>query len=261
MFQHPLRVTARLAAFILIVVTCLTEYVLCLASTGRSRDPRRRAEWLCRWSRRTLRVLGVSARYEGPLPQAGLLASNHLSYIDILVLSARCPTIFVSKLEVRRWPVFGWLAQAAGTVFIDRERRMEVRGMGAAFAPIIEAGLLLCVFPEGTSSDGHEVLRFHSSLFGPAEEHGWAVTPVWIGYALAEGSVEDEICYWRDMTLVPHLLNLFSKSGIEATVVYGSPVAANQSRKLLAHHLQERVAGFNQQFNRNLARDAAAKSP
>ncbi|HZI31470.1 MAG TPA: lysophospholipid acyltransferase family protein, partial [Candidatus Binatia bacterium] len=92
-------------------------------------EPKRRlarAEWLSRSSRRHLRIFGYSADVSGPIPKSGLLVSNHLSYLDILAIASTTPAVFVSKAEVRHWPLFGWFAAIAGTVFVDRTRRTQV---------------------------------------------------------------------------------------------------------------------------------------
>ena len=90
-----------------------------------------RSSWLQWCSRRTLRVFSVEFESRGPLPPAGLLVCNHLTYLDILVLVALTPAVFVSKAEVQNWPVFGWFAKRSGTLFVDRTRRSDVTRMNA----------------------------------------------------------------------------------------------------------------------------------
>jgi 1-acyl-sn-glycerol-3-phosphate acyltransferase len=96
------------------------------------------------------------------------------------------------------------------------------------------------MFPEGTSTGGGRVLPFHSSLFAPAAQHGWPVTPAWIGYEVVDGSVEEEVAYWRDMTFLPHFLNLLGKRRVRAVVHFGEPLR-NSDRKALARELHEAV--------------------
>src|SRR6202012_2064216 len=122
--------------------------------------------------------------------------------------AAQRPCVFVSKLEVRDWPIFGACAQLGGTIFIDRTHRGDVSAVVQQMRAVLKDGVLVVLFPEGTSSGGSNVLPFKSSLLEPALHLGCPVTAVALGYALDEGSVANEICYWRDMTLLPHLLHV-----------------------------------------------------
>jgi 1-acyl-sn-glycerol-3-phosphate acyltransferase len=200
-----------------------------------------RAVWLQRHSRRVLRVLHVRLRSDGPLPGPGFLVANHLSYLDILVLAAVAPCVFVAKREVRGWPLFGWFARMAGTVFVDRERRTDAGRAVAALRALAGQGVTVVLFPEGTSSDGREVLPFKSALLEPLT--GQPVCAVaHLRYALTDGDPADEVCYWRDMTLFPHLVNLLAKEGVAAEVRCGRVPTAGCERKTLAQVLQGVVA-------------------
>lgn len=243
-----LRAARRLLLFIGIVLGCTSEYLFCLGITGRSKQLRLRSLWLNRWARRTLRAFNIRTHCTGLLPTSGLLVSNHLSYLDIVVYASLGPTVFLSKSEVRHWPVLGWLASMAGTLFIRRDKRSEVKRMAIEFSAVIEQNVLLAVFPEGTSTNGHQVLPFYSALLEPALERQWPVTPAWIGYTLEDGSVEDEICYWRDMTFLPHFLNLMSKEEIHAYVVIGTPPSKASDRKHLASLLHDQVCQMGRRY-------------
>jgi len=200
-----------------------------------------RARWLQQVCRRVLRVLHLERQVTGPIPSQGLLVCNHLSYVDILVLSATTPCVFVSKLEVKGWPVFGTFASLAGTLFVRRDDRSAVAGANHAMRQVIESGALLVLFPEGTTSDGSTILPFKSSLLEPATQSPSPVTAGFIAYALDDGSVADEICYWRDMTLVPHLLNLLSKRHIESRLSFTELRKTSADRKHLARLLHSEV--------------------
>ena len=240
--QHPLRVIGRLIGFGVTALAALIDFAWSVSPRKAAASCPVRAAWSQRWARQFLRVLNVRVRCEGAPSAKGLLVSNHLSYLDIVVLSAAQPIVFVSKAEVRRWPVIGWLARCAGTVFIRRERKAEVMGLGAVFKSIVQQGVVVGLFPEGTSSDGSQVLPFHSSLLEPAVENAWPISAAWIGYSLQDGCVEDEVCYWRDMTFGWHFLNLLSKKSIEATVVYGSTLLPGLDRKQMAQLLHAQVS-------------------
>ena len=241
MKRHPLRVLVRLFSFCFLTFVSLIDFAVCIWLRGKASSAPARAAWLQRWSRWHLRSLNVVIKRHGEPPTRGLLISNHLSYLDILVLAEAQPMVFLSKSEVRTWPLIGWLTRCAGTLFIQREQKSDVTRANAQFATVVEQGLVLAIFPEGTSTDGNTLLPFRSSLLAPAAEKGWRVTATWISYSLADGSVEEEICYWRDMTFGPHFLNLFSKRQIEAHVAYAPPFAAGADRKELARKLHAQV--------------------
>jgi 1-acyl-sn-glycerol-3-phosphate acyltransferase len=211
-------------------------------------DHRRRARWMRRWSPHFLRVLSVQVEISGHPPARGVLVCNHLSYVDIPLLGASRPMIFVSKQEVRSWPVIGWLTRSAGTLFLNRGRKGDVTAVGAQFQPVIDCGLPVTIFPEGTSSDGHRVLPFRSSLLEPAAANGWPVSAAWIGYWLEDGSVGAEVCYWGDMTFFPHFLNLLSKRQVRARVAFGPALEPGLDRKEMSRRLHAEVVRLGKEF-------------
>jgi lyso-ornithine lipid O-acyltransferase len=226
-----------------------TEIGLALARfvSLRNRRPDSRALWLHHACRRCLRVLNVRMTHCGAVPTAGLLVSNHLSYLDIIVLGALTPAVFVAKREVKCWPVFGWLASLAGTLFVDRCRRLDAARVNRRIQSLLDNGVLVTLFPEGTSSDGENVLPFKSSLLEPAAERH-TITAAGIRYSLPEGDARDEICYWRDMTFLPHLLNILSKSCIEASVSFNAMQDVLTDRKQLARRLRSEVVRLKESF-------------
>jgi 1-acyl-sn-glycerol-3-phosphate acyltransferase len=200
-----------------------------------------RAEWLQRHSRRALRIFRLRPQVIGTVPSRGIMISNHLSYLDILVLSSITPAVFVSKREVKFWPVFGQCAQMAGTVFVDRERRTQVGEINRDIEAALADGALVVLFPEGTSSNGQTVLPFKSSLLEPAAQPGH---PVWVShlqYSLNDGDAGGDVCYWGDHTFLPHVLNLLGKRMIRATVRFASFQPAGADRKQLAVQLRDAV--------------------
>jgi 1-acyl-sn-glycerol-3-phosphate acyltransferase len=241
----------RLVLFAALVLVAAAEWVLLPAITGLPRSARARAAWLQRTCRRLVRLLSIRADYTGAPATGGLLVCNHLSYLDILVLAARHPLAFVAKKDVRTWPVIGWLTECGGTLFVDREQRGDVVRIATKLSGVIASGTVVCVFAEGTSSDGTDVLPFRPSLLQPAITGGWVVTPAWIGYSLEHGSVADEVAYWRDMSFLPHLLKLFTKERIGASVRYGTGRRPNADRKTLAARLRtevRRLGGLDPEF-------------
>ena len=175
------------------------------------------------------------------MPSSGLLVSNHLSYLDIIVLSSIRTCVFVAKRDVASWPLFGWLAHAAGTIFVDRERRVSSGKAVDLIRKAIACSSIVVLFPEGTSSDGSTVLPFKSALFESAVQLRCPIAAASIEYALDEGSVADEVCYWRDMTLMPHLLNVLFKREIRANYSFSSGKVRGGDRKEIARKLRDEI--------------------
>ena len=188
-------------------------------------------------------VVGEVSR-QGPL----LIASNHVSWLDILVLSSVAPLSFVAKREVAGWPFFGSLARLQRTVFVDRERRHATRGARDEMRERLEAGDILVLFAEGTSGDGRSVLPFKSAFFGAAETPGVLVQPVTLAYRGHRNLPMNRrllpfYAWYGDMELAPHLLGALRAGPIEVTVVCHPPVSpgGELSRKALARHAEEEV--------------------
>ena len=213
-----------------------------LALGRRRRDLSVKAAWLSRTCRHLLRALGVRLVEHGKPSPGAVIVANHVSYIDIMVLSALSPVVFVAKKEVRGWPVFGWFAAKAGTRFINRERRGDVARIAEEMAPVMAAGVGVVLFLEGTTSDGKNVLPFRASLLAPAIAEGWCLVCAGLVYKVPDDrSVENEVCWWGDMTLPPHLLNLASLPWLEAKVGWGDSLIASGDRKALAETLRAKV--------------------
>lgn len=240
MLTHPFRVLWRFADFLLVSVLAISDYLVRNWLCGRTSYSQRSA-WAVRWAPQYARCLHIEPTFVGAPPKNGLLTANHLGYLDIVVLSTCQPLVFVSKSEVRSWPIIGWLAICGGTLFVNRQRKSDVATLGSAFAPVVNEGNVLVLFPEGTSTGGDRVLPFMPSLLEPAVQNGWQVTPAWIHYSLTEGSVADEVAYWRDMTFLPHFINLLSKPVIRVKVFYRQPAPAGLDRKRLAKWLHDEI--------------------
>lgn len=236
-----IRAAGRLIWFAWDVVVDIVDYLFTTAFVSQKSKRLARAAWLSRSSRRHLKIFGYSASVAGEIPKAGLLVSNHMSYLDILAICSAAPAVFVSKADVRRWPLFGWLAALGGTVFIERERRTHVGEVNREIENALAGGALVVVFPEGTSSDGTDVLPFRASLLEPALRGGHEITTAWLHYELADGDAKQEVCYWGDHTFFPHLINLLGKKSICATLRFGKFQRATNDRKELAIQLREAI--------------------
>ena len=244
---HGTNILTRLVgiwrAFAVVFFSCcaLLQIVTTTPFVRRARRLHSRATWLHHWSRFACRVLGIRVTTRRSMPSSGLLVSNHLSYIDIIVLSSIRPCVFVAKRDVASWPLFGWLAHGAGTIFVDRERRLSSPNSVDVIRNAIANGAVVVLFPEGTSSDGSVVLPFKPALLESAVQLRCPIAAASIEYALDDGSVANEVCYWRDMTLVPHLLNLFFKREIRANYSFSPARIRAGNRKEIARELRDEI--------------------
>jgi 1-acyl-sn-glycerol-3-phosphate acyltransferase len=206
-----------------------------------------RALWLHRSCRMVLGRLGFQISVIGELPTRGLIASNHLSYLDILFYGASVPCVFIAKIEVRAWPLLGLLAALGGTVFIDRQSAASAAEAAQRIEELLEAGVLVLVFPEGTSSDGSGVLRFYASLFEPAVRAGALVTAAAIGYSASDDASEKDLCYYGDISFAPHLLETLQLPEIAATLRFASAGQLHGDRKQVARLAREKVVELRSQ--------------
>jgi 1-acyl-sn-glycerol-3-phosphate acyltransferase len=242
--MKTLRFVFRAIWFVVELIGFLCDFLWRLVRSGCKLTQHERSLWLQRSSRRTLAVFSVVTTHEGSPPVRGLFVSNHLSYLDILVLVSLMPAVFVAKSEVKHWPVFGWFAQLAGTLFIDRARRSDVGRMNAEIESKMKDGNVLVLFPEGTSWNDSEVLPFKSSLLEPIVGSKLPLTVGRIGYSLADGSVADDVCYWGDATFFPHLIKLMTKKRVVARVRFEPVPEPATDRKELAVQLHAKIAGI-----------------
>jgi len=164
---------------------------------------KRRRHEIARWSAQALGIFGIATGTIGRPPQLPVLfVANHVSWLDILVILSHFDVVFVAKEEVRRWPVLGFIVARVGTVFVARRRSRQIPSQVSACAQKLVCGTSVCVFPEGTSSDGSDVLPFRSSLLQAAMDAGVAVQPLAISYRHPDGSRATEAAFTGDMSLI-----------------------------------------------------------
>ncbi|MBU1664866.1 MAG: 1-acyl-sn-glycerol-3-phosphate acyltransferase [Gammaproteobacteria bacterium] len=209
-----------------------------------SLDRPERARRVTRWATQLLAMLAVRVRVRGELPTAGgaLVAANHVSWLDIHLLHSLLPARFISKAEVRKWPVFGRFAEAAGTVFLVREKKADAMRVNQLMAEHLREGDCLALFPEGTTSDGRGVLPFFPSLFQPAVEAQTAVWPVCIRYLNSDGSLCTEAAYYAQINLGESLRKILKLEEIHAEVTFLPPIASEGlTRRELARSTEETI--------------------
>jgi 1-acyl-sn-glycerol-3-phosphate acyltransferase len=205
--------------------------------------------WIFRhWAKAMAFALGMKITVEGRPPQAPFfLVSNHLSYVDIIAFASQLDCVFVSKSEVREWPVVGFLCRSMDIIFIDRERRADIPRVIALIEKAWQKRQGVIVFPEGTSSKGCGLLPFKPSLLEPAVKAGLPVSYASLSYQTPpdEPPAYLSVCWWGDMTFAPHALALFRLSGFRAKLVFGAQSFLEEDRKVLAQKLR---AAIEQQF-------------
>lgn len=241
--KHPIRVTSRLSWLAAEFALSAFNYLFQCAFCPEDKLSSARAVWMHNTARRMLRVFRVKTQLTGSIPAKGLLTCNHLSYLDILVIGSLTPCVFVAKSDVRHWPVLGGFVTMAGTVFVHRGKRVQAAQSVDEIRTALEKGALVVLFPEGTSSGGETVLPFKSSLLEPAAQPAQTLTVGLLEYQLEDddGDASEEVCYWKDMTLFPHLINLFSKREVHASLRLKTLSETSADRKQLALQLHEEV--------------------
>jgi 1-acyl-sn-glycerol-3-phosphate acyltransferase len=198
------------------------------------------------WSVKLLRLAGmrlVVHNDQARLDHGALVVGNHISWIDIYAINAWRPTPFVSKAEVRKWPVIGWLAHRLDTVFIHREKRRDAQRAMHEMAERLGHGGVVCVFPEGTTSDGVELLPFHANLFQAAVSAGAPVQPICLLYEDAEGRQSTAPAYVGDVSLGQSVDAVLRNGPITVHLYVGEAIEAGDDRRVLAAKAREAVEG------------------
>ena len=201
------------------------------------------------WAQAMLARLAIKLVVSGTPPKAGpvLLAANHISWLDIVVIHAARHCRFISKSDIKHWPLVGTLATGAGTLYIERESRRDAMRVVHHMAERLQAGEVLAVFPEGTTGDGTHVLPFHANLLQAAIAAGAPVQPVALLFKDAQGRQSFAPCYIGDDTLLGSLWRTLCSDGIQAVVRFGeAQTAAGRDRRALAAALRGDIITLRQ---------------
>jgi lyso-ornithine lipid O-acyltransferase len=182
-----------------------------------------RADWLHRFCAAALKGLKIDVDVTGNFPEHGAMISNHLSYVDIVVFASVHPCVFVSKAEIEAWPIVGWMTTMSGTVCVARGHGGSAMRARKGMLTAVDAGLPVVFFPEGTTSNGSTLLKFHTGLLAQIMDSGAPITAAHIKYSLMEENasdvtVADDVCYWGDAKMLPHIFKLLGLRGIRAEV-------------------------------------------
>ena len=180
-----------------------------------------RARWNQRFCSRIIRTLGIPIQVEGVFPADGVVIANHQTYMDITVLASLWPCVFVSKAEVSRWPVVGWMTKMAGTVFVERGRGGSAAAASVGMLAAATSRLPVVIFPEGTTSNGRSLLPFRGGLIAEARIAELPITAAVIRYGVegpAGVTIEDDVAYWGDRGLMEHVGRFLTLEGVRVRV-------------------------------------------
>lgn len=219
------------------------------------------------WHRAMLAALGFRVHVSGTMAENRplLVASNHVSWTDIMVLGSIVDVSFIAKSEMAGWPLIGWLSTLQRTVFIERERKRKSGEQASEIAARLARNDAMVLFAEGSTGDGNLLLPFKSTLFGAATmaisegavEHVF-IQPVAIVYTklhgLPMGRQHRRVAAWiGDQDLVPHMGELLAEGAIDVEVSFGEPIefAAGSSRKVAARLVEQRVSAMMQEALRS----------
>jgi 1-acyl-sn-glycerol-3-phosphate acyltransferase len=216
-----LRATRRAVTLGLLLFYCFSRSML--LRLLRPDTLERRAKWLHESAIFVMRRMRIGLKITGTPPGGGLLVSNHLSYLDIMIFGAALPCYLVSKIQIGRWPFFGTLARSGGTIFVDRSSRASAESVTDVIAERLKGPVAVLFFPEGTSTDGSQLLPFHSRFFTPAADAGIPVTAAAVRYVTADGSPELELCWYGDDLFLSHVWKVLGGPDFSAEIHFGEP--------------------------------------
>ncbi len=221
------------------------------------RDPQERLRYhihnVSRWCRRGMRLLNFEIEEIGlekvDLERENfLLVANHMSYVDVLVMSSKHPMVFVTSKDMGEQFFIGTMTELGGSIFVERRHRGQVAQDLSTMRDTLAAGFNVMIFPEGTSTNGHEILPFKKSLLMSAVEARKRILPVAIRYVRIDGAPFDEVncdkvAWYGDMTFADHFVGLCGLSSVKVQLVYGDPISVpEQIEGMDASELRTRLA-------------------
>ena len=222
-------------------------YAVLLAIFYPHLKPAKRRRILKTWSRQLLDILNIGIRTEGQWPVRGeggyLLVANHVAWLDIFVLNTIYPSRFIAKTEVRNWPFIGWLCKRSNTIFIERAIRQDAASVNRHISFLLEQGVCVGLFPEGTTTDGKQVGHFHSALIQPAIDAGAMLCPIALRYQNEAGKQSSTAVFTGDMTLSQSIWRILRSPRFDALLVFTPALAtAGENRRVLARAAQAAIS-------------------
>jgi lyso-ornithine lipid O-acyltransferase len=231
----------RAVALAIMLAFCLIRYAWMRLQGPMTLE--RRALWLQKTAQNLLSGLNIHYTVQGQPPSRGLVVSNHLSYLDVILISAAMPCFFVAKIEIGGWPFFGKAARMGGTIFVDRSSLDSAMSVADQMAERMKMPVPVLLFPEGTTTDGAQMLRFHSRLIDPATSTGAPITTASVRYVIKGGVEERELCWYGDELFATHLWKVLGVVGFSAHLRFGQP-KIYPHRRVAADQTYDEIAGM-----------------
>ncbi len=198
------------------------------------------------WMQQACRIIGLQIQITGNLPEQNgqLYIANHVSWLDIIAIASVTDCKFLAKASIRHWPVIGWFTASMGSLFIRRHNRRAFHKSLQRVQERLQQGASICIFPEGTTSDGRHVLPFHSGLLQSAIDAEVAVQPLVLKYENADGEYEEHAPYYGNHVFVLHMLKLLCRpqTQLKLTVLPAMPQQTGADRQMLARVLEQRFS-------------------
>ena len=237
-----------IAKFLRVIVQVLRGYWTIRTLFPKLNDEQQ-ARYVEVWARGMLAIIGIQVRVKGhPAPGPVLMAANHISWLDILVMHAACHCRFVAKSEIRSWPLVGVLTTGGGSLYIERGSNRDAMRVVHQMAAALQQGQVLAVFPEGGTGDGVTLLPFHANLLQAAISAGAPIQPIALQFLDAQTQLTSLApCYCDTDTLISSLWRTLCAPPLLAQVRYGDKqVAAGRNRREWASDLQVTVSHLRQ---------------
>jgi 1-acyl-sn-glycerol-3-phosphate acyltransferase len=235
-----------IAKFLRVIAQILRGYWVVRTTFPKLSDEQQ-ARYVEVWARGMLAIMGIEVRVKGhPAQGPVLMAANHISWLDILVMHAACHCRFVAKSEIRSWPLVGVLTTGGGSLYIERSSNRDAMRVVHQMAEALQQGQVLAVFPEGVTGDGITVQPFHANLLQAAISAEAPIQPIALQFIAAHThAIRLAPCYRDDDTLVSSLWRTLCAPPLLAQVRYGDKHhAEGRSRREWAQDLQATVANL-----------------
>jgi 1-acyl-sn-glycerol-3-phosphate acyltransferase len=232
--QREIAASWKVGLRLLFSLLCIAQGVLMCLIVFPLIGAKHRTRASSAWARWFVWCLGIKLKAQGVWPSAPgryMLVSNHITWLDIFVILSVQPLRFVSKAEVKNWPVAGFLARRSGTLFINRSRKRDTVHIGAEMLAVMEAGEVIGIFPEGTTSDGSVLLPFFSPLLQPAVNSEALIVPVALSYGDSLGQRDRAIPFIGEQTFLDSLLISIRRHSLNVSVRFGQPIQTDQSHR------------------------------